>query len=37
VWARIGTHSNYRTEHQALDALQPALAAAGPAASAPAP
>lgn len=37
VWARIGAHSNYRTEHQALDALQPALAAAGPAASAPAP
>ena len=37
VWARIGTHSNYRTEHQALDALQPPLAAAGPAASAPAP
>lgn len=37
VWARIGMHSNYRTEQQALDALQPALAAAGPAASAPAP
>lgn len=37
VWTRISAHSNYRTEHQALDALQPALAAAGPAASAPAP
>ncbi|MGD9871180.1 MAG: SulP family inorganic anion transporter [Thauera sp.] len=26
VWARVKTHANYRTEHQALDALLPALA-----------
>jgi SulP family sulfate permease len=30
VWARIGTHGSYRTEHQALDALLPALAATPP-------
>ena len=28
LWARIAKHSSYRTEHQALDALLPALAAA---------
>lgn len=27
LWAHIGTHASYRTEHQALDALLPALAA----------
>lgn len=27
LWARIGTHAGYRTEHHALDALLPALAA----------
>ncbi|MFU2487841.1 SulP family inorganic anion transporter [Thauera sp. WH-1] len=28
LWARIGERANYRTEHQALDALLPALAEA---------
>jgi SulP family sulfate permease len=27
VWTRIGKHSSYRTEHQALDALLPTLPA----------
>jgi len=27
LWTRLGTHASYRTEHHALDALLPTLAA----------